>query len=84
MQAKLHVMPFTVTVVRGNRTYKFDVRGTHDTLYRLCQRIDDGQGRWGREFGPMYYDHNMPRNGEPTEYDDRYTAYQANVRMTYA
>jgi hypothetical protein len=69
--ARPAILPFRVTVTRNGKTYQFDVRGTHDMLYRLCDRIDDGRGRWGEEVGPLYYEHNVPRNGEPTQYDDR-------------
>lgn len=67
------IQPFTVTVVRNGQTYTFDVRGTHDMMHRLCERIDNGEGRWGREYGPLYYtSEGVPVNGdEPTQYDDR-------------
>lgn len=68
---KQTVQPFRVTVIRNGKRWTFDVRGTHDMLYRLCERIDNGTGRWGEQLGPLYYDGNMPRNGEPTQYDDR-------------
>jgi hypothetical protein len=65
------IQPFIVTVTRNGRVWNINVRGTHDMLYRLCERIDQGRGKWGEEFGPLHYKNNTPRNGEPTTYDDR-------------
>lgn len=77
------IRPFTVTVVRNSYTWQFDVRGTHDMVYRLCERIDDGRDCGnGRAFGPLYFDAcNRPRNGQPTQYDERAGAWQP-MRIT--